>query len=60
MSHLFICTGEVSGDLQASHLIEELLRQRPQLRITAVGGERMAAAGAVYCTALPRSALLAF
>ncbi len=46
MSHLFICTGEVSGDLQASHLIRELLRQRPQLRITAVGGERMASAGA--------------
>jgi lipid-A-disaccharide synthase len=46
VSHLFICTGEVSGDLQAGHLIEELLRQRPQLRITAVGGERMAAAGA--------------
>ncbi|MEN9221280.1 MAG: lipid-A-disaccharide synthase [Thermostichus sp. BF3_bins_97] len=46
MSHLFICTGEVSGDLQASHLIRELLQQRPQLRITAVGGERMAAAGA--------------
>ncbi|MEN9204001.1 MAG: lipid-A-disaccharide synthase [Thermostichus sp. DG_1_6_bins_120] len=46
MSHLFICTGEVSGDLQASHLIRELLQQRPYLRITAVGGEGMAAAGA--------------
>ncbi|MFQ3584633.1 MAG: lipid-A-disaccharide synthase [Cyanobacteriota bacterium] len=46
MSHLFICTGEVSGDLQASHLIRELQHQRPHLRITAVGGERMAAAGA--------------
>ncbi|MFS8907739.1 lipid-A-disaccharide synthase, partial [Synechococcus sp. OH2] len=46
MSHLFICTGEVSGDLQAGHLIRELLRQRPHLRITAVGGEEMAAAGA--------------
>lgn len=46
MSHLFICTGEVSGDLQASHLIRELRHQRPHLRITAVGGARMAAAGA--------------
>jgi lipid-A-disaccharide synthase len=46
MPHVFICTGEVSGDLQASYLIEELLRLRPQLQITGVGGERMAAAGA--------------
>jgi lipid-A-disaccharide synthase len=46
VSHLFVCTGEVSGDLQAGHLIRELLRQRPHLRITAVGGEEMAAAGA--------------
>lgn len=46
MPHLFVCTGEVSGDLQASHLIRALLQQRPDLQITAVGGEKMAAAGA--------------
>lgn len=46
MAHLFICTGEISGDLQGSHLIRTLKRQRPDLQITAVGGDRMAAAGA--------------
>ncbi len=46
MPHVFFCTGEVSGDLQASYLIKALLHQRPDLSITAVGGERMAAAGA--------------
>ncbi|MGF1603111.1 MAG: lipid-A-disaccharide synthase [Thermosynechococcaceae cyanobacterium] len=48
--HIFISTGEVSGDLQGSLLIEALLRQAKQanvhLQITALGGERMAAAGA--------------
>ncbi|MGB7415108.1 MAG: lipid-A-disaccharide synthase [Thermosynechococcaceae cyanobacterium] len=48
--HLFISTGEVSGDLQGSLLIEALQRQAEQakvhLQITALGGERMAAAGA--------------
>jgi lipid-A-disaccharide synthase len=47
---IFISTGEVSGDLQGSLLIEGLLRQAEvkgiALEITALGGDRMAAAGA--------------
>ena len=43
---LLICTGEVSGDLQGSYLIRALLARDPHLQITAIGGERMAAAGA--------------
>ncbi|WP_017328080.1 lipid-A-disaccharide synthase [Synechococcus sp. PCC 7336] len=46
MPRVFVCTGEVSGDLQASHLIRTLLRLRPELEVVAVGGDRMAAAGA--------------
>ncbi len=46
MPHLFVCTGEVSGDLQASYLIKTLRHHRPDLTITAVGGQRMADAGA--------------
>ncbi len=46
MAHLFICTGEVSGDLQGSALIKALREADPSLRISAVGGQRMAAAGA--------------
>lgn len=47
---IFISTGEVSGDLQGSLLIEALHRQAQasgiQLEILALGGDRMAAAGA--------------
>lgn len=47
---IFISTGEVSGDLQGSLLVEALHRQAPafglELEILALGGDRMAAAGA--------------
>ncbi|PSN20111.1 lipid-A-disaccharide synthase [filamentous cyanobacterium CCP5] len=49
-ARIFISTGEVSGDLQGSLLIEALYRQAAQqnlsLEILALGGDRMAAAGA--------------
>ncbi len=47
---LFISTGEVSGDLQGAMLVEALYRQAKlkniDLEIVALGGSRMAAAGA--------------
>ena len=47
---IFISTGEVSGDLQGSMLVEALYRQAQQqhipLEILALGGDLMAAAGA--------------
>ncbi len=43
---LFICAGEASGDLQASLLVGALKRIRPGLRVRAVGGDRLRAAGA--------------
>lgn len=47
---IFICTGEVSGDLQGAMLIESLQRHaqthHQTLEIVGVGGDRMAAAGA--------------
>jgi len=47
---IFISTGEVSGDLQGSLLIEALQRRADslglELEILALGGDRMAAAGA--------------
>ncbi|MBW4511231.1 MAG: lipid-A-disaccharide synthase [Scytonematopsis contorta HA4267-MV1] len=47
---IFISTGDVSGDLQGSMLIEGLKRQavlaKLELEIVALGGEKMAAAGA--------------
>ncbi|MES2272693.1 MAG: lipid-A-disaccharide synthase [Chlamydiota bacterium] len=38
---LFIIAGEASGDLQGSHLVQELLRIRPSLKIGAVAGPLM-------------------
>ncbi|MBT9312637.1 lipid-A-disaccharide synthase [Leptothoe kymatousa TAU-MAC 1615] len=47
---VFIHTGEVSGDLQGSFLVEGLKRQASErglaIEISAMGGQRMAAAGA--------------
>jgi lipid-A-disaccharide synthase len=43
---IFISTGEVSGDLHGSYLIKALLALDPTLEITALGGPRMAQAGA--------------
>jgi len=47
---IFISTGEVSGDLQGAMLIEALQRQAVsaglELEIVALGGDRMASAGA--------------
>lgn len=47
---IFISTGEVSGDLQGSLLIEALQQQAAvrgvELEVLALGGDRMAAAGA--------------
>ncbi|MBF2018682.1 MAG: lipid-A-disaccharide synthase [Hydrococcus sp. C42_A2020_068] len=47
---IFISTGEVSGDLQGAMLVDALKRQAKarniELEIVALGGDRMAAAGA--------------
>ncbi len=50
MARIFVSTGEVSGDLQGALLIEALQRQTiaagRELEIVALGGDRMASAGA--------------
>lgn len=50
MARIFISTGEVSGDLQGALLVKALQRQAAEqsvdLEILALGGDRMAAAGA--------------
>lgn len=44
--HLLIVCGEPSGDLNAAGLAKNLLLLNPQLKISAVGGSRLAQAGA--------------
>lgn len=43
MIDLFLLAGEPSGDLQGAHLIEQLLKRNPQLKIAGVAGPRMRA-----------------
>ncbi len=43
---VLVVTGEPSGDLAASRLVEELFKIEPGVRVVAVGGERLRAAGA--------------
>ena len=43
--HVFICCGEASGDRYGARLAGALLRRDPRLRITALGGPELAAAG---------------
>jgi lipid-A-disaccharide synthase len=43
---VLVLTGEPSGDLAGARLVEELRRRDPSLRVLAVGGERLQAAGA--------------
>lgn len=45
-NHLFVISGEASGDLHGSNLVKELLIQNPSLKISAWGGDKMQAAGA--------------
>ncbi len=43
---IFIVAGDPSGDMIGSLLVAQLLRLRPDLRVTAIGGDQMARAGA--------------
>jgi len=43
---IFISAGELSGDIHGGNLITALKKLAPELNITAIGGDRMAIAGA--------------
>ncbi len=45
MKKLFIITGELSGDLHAATVVEELKKTMPELEIEGIGGKNMANAG---------------
>ena len=45
MKKLFIITGEYSGDIHASHVVEALKATNPDIEIEGVGGENLRNAG---------------
>ncbi len=47
MARLLICAGEPSGDLHAARLVDECWKLDSSLEIEAVGGEKLAATGAL-------------
>jgi len=46
MPKIFISAGELSGDMHAGLVVSEIKRLRPDIDITAIGGDNMANAGA--------------
>ncbi len=58
--HLFISAGEPSGDLHGGNLVRALIYRDPAIRVTALGGERMAAAGAKILFPLAHHAVMGF
>ena len=57
---IFITVGEVSGDNHAAGLVASLKRLDPSIQIDALGGPRMAAAGAVIHHETTRKAAMTF
>ncbi|TLU51214.1 MAG: lipid-A-disaccharide synthase, partial [Chlorobium sp.] len=43
---LFVLAGEVSGDMHAAGVIDELLTARPDLKVFGIGGQKLRALGA--------------
>ncbi|QDU21406.1 lipid-A-disaccharide synthase [Urbifossiella limnaea] len=58
--HLFLSAGEPSGDLHGANLVRALARHNPAVRVTGLGGPRMAAAGATVLYPLAKHAVMGF
>ena len=57
-SDLLVIAGEHSGDEHASRMVAELKEARPELRVCAIGGQQLAAAGAELLFDLTRHAVV--
>jgi lipid-A-disaccharide synthase len=57
---LLIIAGEHSGDEHAAKIVEGMLRERPELRIAALGGQHLAATGAQVLFDLPKVSVVGF
>ena len=52
--HIFIVSGDASGDVYGAQLIEALQRREPGVTIAGLGGDRMAATGMIFLYNLVR------
>ncbi len=60
MREVLFVAGEASGDLHAAGVAQELARLRPDLKLTAIGGDRLAAAGAEIIERYDEMAVMGF
>lgn len=60
MKTILMTCGETSGEENASYLVREILRIEPDCRILALGGERLAAAGAEVIFPMEKYAFMGF
>ena len=58
--HLFISTGEPSGDLHAGNLLREFRRLDPEVQCAGYGGDRLQAAGGELLYPLTRLSVMWF
>jgi lipid-A-disaccharide synthase len=59
-TNILIVAGEVSGDLHAAPVVEELKRLRPELSFYGAGGERLRVAGVELLDSVERLAVMGF
>ena len=57
---VLIIAGEHSGDEHGARMVRELLAKRPELRVAAIGGPELAAAGAQLLHDLTASSVVGF
>src|SRR5438045_3338243 len=57
---LLVIAGEHSGDEHAARMVRELLARHPQLKVCALGGPRLAAAGAQLLRDLTKGSAMGF
>ncbi len=57
---LLIIAGEASGDEHAARLVRDLLKTRPDMKISALGGDELRSAGAQLVFPLTRYAVVGF
>ena len=60
MSDVLFIAGEASGDLHAAGVAEELARLRPTLKLSAVGGPRLKAAGVELIESYDQMSVMGF
>jgi len=58
--HIFISAGELSGDIHGGNLIAAIKSKQPTVEISAIGGDNMAAAGAILLYHIRETSFMGF